>query len=76
MKGTLITGDLQDNTLTFEMEEAVVIKAGQYTITEESDNNEAIKLLQRIVDNRNKKVSWDELKQSISNAETFLTYES
>lgn len=76
MIGTLISGDLKDNTLTFEMEEDAVIKAGRYTITEERNSNDAISLLRSIVEKRNDQVSWDELSQSIHDAETFLSNEN
>ena len=30
--GTLVTGDLHENTLTIEMDEAIVLRAGNYAV--------------------------------------------
>lgn len=31
-KGTMITGDFQENTVTIEIEEPIVLKAGEYMV--------------------------------------------
>ena len=43
MKGKLITGDIKENTMTFEMEDEVVLKAGEYYILTKEEYNRIIK---------------------------------
>jgi hypothetical protein len=31
-KGTMVIGDLQENTVTIEMEESIILKAGEYMV--------------------------------------------
>lgn len=43
MNGKLITGDLKDNTMTFELDEPITLRAGEYVILSKEDHKQQIK---------------------------------
>lgn len=55
MKGKLITGDLQENTMTFEMNEPVQLKAGEYRILR--DDSDIYSEYKYLIDTINERLS-------------------
>ena len=52
-KGKMVTGDFQENTVTIEMEEPIVLKAGEYMVipVEKYTEPELLEALQKILSN-------------------------
>ena len=53
IKGELITGDFEENTMTFEIEGEMILKAGRYIILTEEEYSKSIEVIEPEIISKN-----------------------